>query len=186
MQRAGAIEDRLEPHASGTQPQAEVVVFLAPADEAFVESIHQFKVAPPDAEVASRQPGLGRMAEQGVPPGLAKPASQEPPLAGGRERGEIDARQSAGHEHGTGRFRQAGTVAEVGHARPPAGEIRRHVVARQDAVAVEKQQIIAGGQPCTLVSYPGQAEPSVRLAREVHGQARRGGEGGRHVGRLVA
>ena len=72
MQRPSAVENRFQSHARGAESQAEVVVLLAPADEAFVGAIDAFEVASPDAAITPCEPWLRGVAEKGVPPRLAE------------------------------------------------------------------------------------------------------------------
>src|SRR5262245_8929486 len=50
--------DGHDSHAGGAKTLGEVIVFAAPTDEAFIETVHALEVAPPDAEVAASELGL--------------------------------------------------------------------------------------------------------------------------------
>ena len=185
VQRAGAVEDRLEPDAGGAEPEPQVVVFLAPADEPLVETVDTNEVVPPDAEVAAGEAGLGGMPDGGVPPCLETAAGKASPLGFGYESGKIGCGQVLRHEQAARRLGEQPAVAQQRGAESAPGDVGRHVVSRHHAVAVEKHEVAAAGDPRRLIADPGQAEAVVRLARKPHGKRGRRGEAAHEIGRLV-
>ena len=70
----------------------------------------------------------------------------------------------------------SGVRRDCGDLGVAAVDVGGDVVVGHDAVAVEKQEIPTGGEPCRRVANSCKAEAFVRLGRESHGKRGRGRE----------
>ena len=103
------------------------------------------------------------MPQDVVPPIPAIAAGKQPPLLGRHERREIAHHEISGGEQGARRFGQPRRGTEMGHSAATAFHVGGQMIAWQDAVAVEKQQEVAGGEAGTAVADRGEPEAVVWL-----------------------
>ena len=124
-----------------------------------------------------------------MPPCLAEALREQLPFGGGGERGQIGAGDGRRVESCTRVFREPGAIAQQSPAGAATFEVGGHVIAGQDAVAIEKEQVVALGETGAGVAGAGQAEAVVGLRREPHRKAGLSGEivdeRGRAVGRTI-
>ncbi len=182
-------EDRIEPHAGATEPQAEIVVFLPPAAEVFVKAVDALEIAPPDAEIIADQLRLPRMSQKSVEPRLAMLPGEPLGLAVDMPVEKLPAPRVVFAERFRKLFLDPIAIAEHGPARQPPRKWIRDVIGAAYAIAVDEEQIRGRRRPRSFVAALRDLKRAVRVCREMNGEidatAKLFDDLGRFIGRAV-